>query len=56
MESICDGAFEFELIDLDVIDLDDNVREYKVDIVIADIDDEEINDEILGHRRSVSWS
>ena len=56
IESICDGAFVCELIDLDEIDLDDNVREDEVEIVMADIDEEEINDEILGHGRSVSWS
>ena len=56
IEPICDGAFECELIDMDEIDLDDNVREDGVEIVMADIDEEEINDEILGHRRSVSWS
>ena len=56
MEPICDDAFQCELMDMDEIDLDDNVREDGVDIVMADIDEEEINDEILGHRRSVSWS
>ena len=56
MEPICDDVFECELIDMDEIDLDDNVRDDGVNIVMADIDEEEINDEILGHRRSVSWS
>ena len=56
MEPICDDAFECEIIDMDEIDLDDNVREDGVDIVMADIEEEEINEEILGHRRSVSWS
>ena len=56
MESIGEGDFECELIDMDEIDLDDVLREDEVDIVMADIDEEETNEEIPGHRRSVSWS
>lgn len=55
-EAIFDAAFKCELVDMDEIDLDDIEGEDAVDIVMADMDEAEIKDEMLGHRRSVSWS
>ena len=60
MNTIDDCSFECELIDMDEIDLNDVIRDdEEVEIVMADTNEDvfnDVNEEGLGHRRSVSWS
>ena len=49
--------FQCELIDnMDEINLNDDVNNSTVDIIMAEVDENDLTDEILGHRRSFSWS